>query len=105
MSEVIIVAIISSGALSALISGIFLIISNRMKEDEGIKAGMKMLLYDRIKHLGKFYIHRGNVTLEELNDLHDMHEIYHDQLGGNGFLDSLMHRVESLPIKADDLDE
>lgn len=65
--------------------------------DTGIQAGVRILLYDRIKHLGKAYIKKGFVTVEELEDLHSMHAIYHDELGGNGFLDSLMKSVDSLP--------
>lgn len=62
----------------------------------------RTLLYDRIKHLAKSYIARGWVTLEELEDLNRMHEVYHDpdKLGGNGFLDGLMKNVRSLPLRA-----
>lgn len=55
----------------------------------------RVILYDRIKHLGKSYIARGWVTVEELEDLNMMHAVYHDKdkLDGNGFLDNLMHTV------------
>ena len=51
-----------------------------------------------IKHLGKSYIARGYVTLEELEDLTIMHSVYHDEdkLNGNGFLDELMAAVRQL---------
>ena len=62
----------------------------------------RTILYDRIKHLGKSYITRGYVTLEELEDLKRMHDVYHDpdKLNGNGFLDDLMNAVRSLPKRA-----
>ena len=62
----------------------------------------RTILYDRIKHLGKTYIARGYVTLEELEDLERMHQVYHDKdkLNGNGFLDELMKTVKSLPKRA-----
>ena len=62
----------------------------------------RTILYDRIKHLGKSYIARGYVTLEELEDLKRMHDVYHDpdKLNGNGFLDDLMSTVRSLPKRA-----
>jgi len=63
----------------------------------------RTILYDRIKHLGKSYIERGFVTVEELEDLKLMHRVYHDpdKLNGNGFLDGIMQTVEhSLEIKA-----
>ncbi len=63
----------------------------------------RTILYDRIKHLGKSYIARGFVTVEELEDLDLMHSVYHDKdkLNGNGFLDSLMKTVHALPVRAD----
>ena len=63
----------------------------------------RTILYDRIKHLGKSYIARGWVTVEELEDLKLMHKVYHDpdKLNGNGFLDDLMKAVShSLEIRA-----
>ena len=63
----------------------------------------RTILYDRIKHLGKSYIDRGYITVEELEDLKLMHKVYHDpdKLNGNGFLDGIMHTVENtLEIRA-----
>lgn len=56
----------------------------------------RMILYDRIKHLAKSYIKRGYITVEEYEDLKRMHKVYHDNLDGNGFLDSLMEEVDKL---------
>ena len=101
MDKAIIIAIISSGALSTLISGLFNLWQMRKKKQDGVREGIKILLYDRIKHLGKAYIERGYISAEELEDLTTMHEIYHDPdgLNGNGFLDAIMRNVKSLPIK------
>ena len=103
MNETIIIAIISSGALSTLISALFNMWQTRRKKQDGVRDGIKILLYDRIKHLGKKYIERGYVTAEELEDLTTMHSIYHDPewLNGNGFLDALMNNVSKLPLKGD----
>jgi hypothetical protein len=63
----------------------------------------RTILYDRIKHLGKSYIARGWITVEELEDLKNMHKVYHDpdKLNGNGFLDDLMNAVtHTLEIRA-----
>jgi hypothetical protein len=40
--------------------------------------------------------------VEELEDLDLMHEVYHnkEKLGGNGFLDALMHTVHTLEVRA-----
>ena len=62
----------------------------------------RTILYDRIKHLGKSYIDRNYITVEELEDLDRMHEVYHDEdkLNGNGFLKELMEAVRALPKRA-----
>lgn len=91
----IIIAVIGSGALSALISGLFTVYSNRKKKDDGVRSGVRILLYDRIKHLGNVYINSGSVTGDAYEDLLSMHEAYHE-LGGNGYLDRIMADVGKL---------
>ncbi len=66
---------------------------------DALYAANRVILYDRIKHLGKTYISRGRVTTEELEDLTAMHDCYHNDLSGNGFLDGLMEQVHMLPIR------
>ncbi len=93
------IAIIGSGALSTLISGVFALIGQARRKKDSNTAGLRILLYDRIKHLAKSYISRGWITTEELEDLMEMHKVYHD-LGGNGYLDALMGQVHRLTVRA-----
>ena len=65
----------------------------------GLTVAMRMLMYDRIKHLGNSYLKRSYISSEELADLIEMHRVYHDTLKGNGFLDTLMEKVKALPVK------
>lgn len=95
----IIIAIIGSNALSALIGAIVTFCGQRRQKKDSTTAGLRILLYDRIKHLAKSYIARGWITTEELEDLMQMHKVYHD-LGGNGYLDKLMEQVHRLPVRA-----
>lgn len=95
----IIVAVVSSGAFTAVVNAILAYNRAKKEKDTGVAAGVRMLLYDRIKHLGKGYINKGYITSEELEDIVSLHEVYHDDLGGNGFLDSLMTSVKGLPLK------
>jgi hypothetical protein len=113
---------------AAIVAGLFALIQWRLNrkaqkedkaadreqaENEGMKEILKKMdvlfladrtiLFDRIKHLGKSYIDRGYITVEELEDLKLMHQVYHDpdKLNGNGFLDALMDTVtHSLEIRA-----
>jgi len=94
----IMIAVISSGALSAIISGLFTVAQNRKKCNDGVRAGVRQLLYDKIKFLGRKYIEAGEISSEDLEDLIDMHKIYHDDLAGNGFLDCIMADVKKLKV-------
>ena len=91
-------AIIGSGALSALISGLFSCIAAKRRKKGGVTAGVQQLMYDRIKYLCKEHISRGYIASNDLEDVSKMHKIYHDELDGNGFLDDLMQAVCRLEI-------
>ena len=93
----IVLAILGSSALASLISGVISLIANRKKQETGVEAGVRILLYDRIKHLGIKYIERGYITHDEYEDLGRMHDVYHNALNGNGFLDNIMEQVNELP--------
>ena len=95
----ILAAVLGSGALSALISGVFTVACNRSKKKDGVRIGVRILLYDKIKHLGNKYIAAGEVSEGDLEDLIDMHNVYHDDLDGNGYLDHVMAGVRALPTK------
>lgn len=129
----VILAIIGGSSGAALVAGVFGLIQwklNRKAKQEDAAAQLNIdacsargeeikelsrmvgvlcvadrtILYDRIKHLGKSYIARGWVTVEELEDLNMMHTVYHDKdkLNGNGFLDNLMHTVNhTLEVRAE----
>lgn len=64
-----------------------------------LRAGLRVVLYDRIKHLSKKYIAEGEVSADALEDLISMHTIFHDNLDGDGLLDALMETVKGLRIK------
>lgn len=96
----IIIAIIGSGALAAAISAIVAYINYRMRLHHGVTLGTQVLLYARIKELGRQHISDGEISAEDLEDIMEMHRVYHDELSGNGYLDAIMEQVKKLPIKA-----
>lgn len=96
--ETIIVAILTSTALSAFVNNIFLVRSERRKANDGVQEGVRLLLYDRIKYLAKRHIAAGQISAEDLEDIMHMWQCYHGPLGGNGYLDNLMAAVNRLPI-------
>lgn len=64
-----------------------------------VKAGLKWLLYERIRFLGQRYTNAGAVDFDDRRILNEMHRSYHEGLGGNGDLDNLMAGVNGLPLK------
>lgn len=97
METDVIIAILSSGALSAAISGVFALLRERRTKDNAIGSALRILMYDRIKYLCKAHISRGEIASNDLEDLIKMHAAYHE-LGGNGFLDEMMAAVNDLEI-------
>lgn len=93
MNEIVI-AIIGSGALSALVSAIFNHIEKRHDKNDAIN----LLLYHDLKTECKEYIALGHIDGDSLEVLTKMHSVYHKR-GGNGYLDKLMDEVNKLPIK------
>lgn len=99
MTEIII-AVIGSGALAAAVSAVVAHVNNKLRLHHGVTLGTQVLLYASIKELGKQYISDGEIGAEDLEDLIEMHRVYHDELGGNGYLDTLMEQVKHLKIKS-----
>lgn len=61
-----------------------------------LQAGLREMLYDRIKYLSRKYIAEGKLREEEYKSLKRMWEVYHNDLGGNGFLDGEMKEIDKL---------
>jgi hypothetical protein len=121
MSKEIIIALLTGGVLVSIINGAIQLImwrKNRkaQKEDKAeqdvdkrlkaiestmavIVQSQKYMLYDRIRFLGQSYIKDGEVDFDDRRILTDMHNTYHNGLGGNGDLDNLMKEVNALPLK------
>ena len=59
----------------------------------------RIQFYCTIKQRCKKYIARKFITSDELEDLLEEHSVYHNELGGNGFLDELMAQVKLLTIR------
>lgn len=102
--------ILGGGCTAAIVSGIVQLVLWKLnrkaaKEDKEsdyekhIKKAVCVILYDRIKYLGRHHIGEGYITAEDLQDIMNMHKCYHDDLDGNGFLDSVMKQVKALPIR------
>lgn len=59
----------------------------------------RYIMFDRIRYLGQKYVAEKEVDFDDRRILNQMHDVYHDELGGNGDLDKLMKAVNTLPLK------
>lgn len=114
MTEILIAVLGGSAlgsTLSALINQIGAYISDRRrrkdhkedttdKKEDALKQGMKLLLADKIQYLAIRFIEDNEITFQNRKMLNEMHKCYHNGLGGNGDFDTLMEKVNDLPLKA-----
>lgn len=59
----------------------------------------RYIMFDRIRYLGQKYVAEKEVDFDDRRILNQMHDVYHNELGGNGDLDKLMKAVNTLPLK------
>ncbi len=64
---------------------------------EVLKRSQMQQMRERIKNICRDKIHEGSISSDELEDLTALHSSY-KELGGNGFCDKLMKKVNQLPI-------
>lgn len=69
------------------------------KKTDAQSEALKYIMYDRILYLGREYIKKREITFDERRILNAMHNSYHNGLGGNGDLNTLMQEVNELPLK------
>ncbi len=111
----------SSGAITAIVNGV---IEKRRKKREkdddtqqilskldkverdvskitsrldGLEKAQRITMQDRISWLAEKYCERGKISFSDYKVIKEMHEIYHHDLDGNGFLDTVMEDVGNLP--------
>lgn len=94
----IIIAMISSGLLSTIVTQVIAAINKRKESKSGANQAMRLVLKDRLRRLCVHYIEQQWIYADELDDLLAMHKCYHDSLKGNGYLDTLIDKVKALPI-------
>lgn len=95
----IVLAMISSGFLATLITTIINRHDKRQQDRDGMQAALRLILKDRLRFLCMHYISQTWIYEDELDDLIEMHKLYHDALHGNGYLDTLMSKVKALDVR------
>ena len=98
MSQEVLIAIISSGAVVTVLNFVIGILKDLFDRRNGLRAAMRILLDEKLCHLGEKYLEQGHITQEQLKVFTKMHQAYKN-LGGNGYHKTLMKRIEELPLK------
>ncbi len=61
-------------------------------------TAVRYLMLYAIRNECEKHIERGRITYEDRRMLHKWHDLYHDELGGNGDAKLLMKDVDELPL-------
>lgn len=64
---------------------------------DSIMVAQKVLMVDRVKHVGAEYIDAGEISLADKEGLQEMYQAYKG-LNGNGHLDLTMREVDKLKV-------
>lgn len=110
----------SSGALTTIVSGIVEKKRKKREKDDntqmilaklnelesnisgvndrldGLENSQRITMHDRISWLATKYCEKGEIKYSDYQILKQMHEVYHNDLHGNGFLDDIMEDVANL---------
>lgn len=100
MTEIII-AIIGSGALSAIVSGLVQMMCDKHKNLNNFEKGMRLLLLSTIKRDGKELVCNGKISKRDYDAFCDTYDAY-KSLGGDGWADKMKSEVDALPIDYND---
>lgn len=95
----ILLAFITSGVFTTLLNRFFLVRDRKKEKDSATTIGIRTLLQVDIRKLCEDYISAGEIRKDDLEDIIQLWKVYHEMLGGNGYLDAIMKRIQSLPIK------
>ena len=109
MSELVL-ALISGGVGAAIAGGIMGLITYKVKrhDEKADKQNSTCVLHTTaIRYLMLYiireecekHIQRKYISYEDRRMLHKWHELYHNELGGNGDADLLMAAVDELPLR------
>lgn len=94
-----IVAVLGSGVLATIVNVVYDIFKTKKRKLTASELADRVLLEERINYLGRLYISQEFIYADDKDRLKRMWTIYHEDLKGNGYLDSVMHEVSKLEVK------
>ena len=91
----IVIAILSSGVISTLISSLFQYHSDKKKKLDKFENGMSLLLLSAMKQTGKAILEDGTVSKSDYESFCATYNAY-KSLGGDGWADGIKAQVDAL---------
>lgn len=109
MSEMVI-ALLSGGIGAAVATGAMSIIMHKIKRADARAdarehkcvaqtTALRYMMLFMIRWQGTELIRGGSITWEDRKMMHKWHDLYHNELGGNGDADLLMAAIDELPLE------
>lgn len=101
MDRTVIIAIVSSGAFTAIVNAVINFLNKKNEAKSNINKALMCLLGYEIKSECRRLIKERSVELNDYEQLQELNTLYKD-MGGNGFVKSLMDKVSKLEVKHND---
>lgn len=79
-------------------SGFWMFIQKRQEKRSANTRLLLGMAHDRIVYVGKTYIHRGFLTLDEYEDFMKYLAEPYAEFGGNGLAERIVDEVKRLPV-------
>lgn len=111
--EGIIIAVLSGGIGAAIATGIMSIIQHKIKRADAKNdaqehkcwaqtTALRYLMLFIIRWQGTEFLRHPSISWEDRKMMHKWHDLYHDELGGNGDADLLMAAIDKLPLDTEE---
>lgn len=94
----IIIAIIGSGALSALVSGCVALLNGHRKSKKGFDKAMRFLVLGELERQFDKLIQKGFATRKDMKRFREVYDTY-KLLDGDGYADDMLEVAKELPVK------
>lgn len=104
-----IIALASGGVGAAIAAGIMSIVQHKIKRADAKTdaqehkcwaqtTALRYMMLFIIRQQGTEFIRHNSITWEDRKMMHKWHDLYHNELGGNGDADLLMAAIDKLPL-------
>lgn len=94
----IIIAIIGSGALSALVSGGIALLNGKRKAKRGIDRAVSFLILGELERQFDKLVAKGKCSRKDMKRFREVYDTY-KSLGGDGYADDMLEAIKELEVQ------